>query len=237
MTLVELQGLEKRYPAQLSGGQQQRVSLARAVVFRPTVLLMDEPLGSLDKRLRQQLQIELRRLQREIGVTAIYVTHDQEEAFSMSDRIAVMHQGEVIQLDSPTEIYRAPTDPFVANFVGDLNRFEGEIVEVNGSSCTVRTQAGIDIKVQVPAQGANGKSVICGVRPERLQVGRELDTVNAFRGTLRVLSFQTGYYRAQVDLPSGRRLLAEIHEDRPAVHEGDEVFVGWDLQDALVFAS
>jgi spermidine/putrescine ABC transporter ATP-binding subunit len=236
LRLVELEGLDRRYPGQLSGGQQQRVSLARAVVFRPTVLLMDEPLGSLDKRLRQQLQIELRRLQREINVTAIYVTHDQEEAFSMSDRIAVMHQGEIAQLGAPPDIYRAPVTPFIANFVGDLNRFEGELVSSTGGTAVVRTTDGMDIKI--PSQnGTTAGHVICGVRPERLQVARKLETDNAFAGTLRVMNFQFGYYRAQVDLPSGQRLLAEIHQDNPDVHEGEEVNVGWQTDDALVFMS
>ncbi len=236
LSLVELTGLDKRYPGQLSGGQQQRVSLARAVVFRPSVLLMDEPLGSLDKRLRQQLQIELRRLQREINVTAIYVTHDQEEAFSMSDRIAVMHQGEIAQLGSPPDIYRAPNTPFIANFVGDLNRFEGEITSAGGQTSVIRTADGMEIKIP-SLNGTTTGHIICGIRPERLRVGKDLGLENSFPGILRVMTFQFGYYRAQVDLPHGQRLLAEIHQDKPDVHEGDEVTVGWDTQDALVFAS
>lgn len=235
LQLVELSGLDHRYPAQLSGGQQQRVSLARAVVFRPEVLLMDEPLGSLDKRLRQQLQIELRRLQREIGVTTIYVTHDQEEAFSMSDRIAVMHQGSVAQIGAPPEIYRSPADPFIANFVGDMNWFE---VEVAADADGIRQAQGPEVgSLRVPPAGERtpGQRVICGVRPERLRVGRELKADQVFRGTLRVLTFQTGYFRAQVDLANGHRVLADLHEDSPTVGEGDEVLVGWDTQDALIF--
>jgi putative spermidine/putrescine transport system ATP-binding protein len=235
LQLVQLSGLDHRYPAQLSGGQQQRVSLARALVFRPEVLLMDEPLGSLDKRLRQQLQIELRRLQRDIGVTTIYVTHDQEEAFSMSDRIAVMRQGSVAQVGAPPEIYRSPADPFIANFVGDMNWFEVEVADsVNGIPGVHSPERA---KLRVPPAGERrpGQRVICGIRPERLRVGRELKADQMFRGTLRVLTFQTGYYRAQVDLSNGHRVLADLHEDTPAVGEGDEVFVGWDDQDALVF--
>ncbi len=237
LALVELGGLDKRYPGQLSGGQQQRVSLARAVVFRPTILLMDEPLGSLDKRLRQQLQIELRRLQREINVTAIYVTHDQEEALSMSDRIAVMHQGEIAQLGAPPEIYRKPDTPFIANFVGDLNRFEGELVSGGTTGGVVRLEEGSEIRVPSTNGDTPGTRVVCGVRPEKLQVGRDLKTENTLKGTLRVMTFQFGYYRAQVDLSTGQRLLAEIHEDNPNVHEGDDVTVGWDVADSLVFAT
>ena len=235
LQLVELSGLDRRYPAQLSGGQQQRVSLARAVVFRPEVLLMDEPLGSLDKRLRQQLQIELRRLQREIGVTTIYVTHDQEEAFSMSDRIAVMHQGSVAQVGAPPDIYRSPVDPFIANFVGDMNWFEVEVTDgANGIGCA-QAPGGVMLRIAPVGERKSGQRVVCGVRPERLRVGRELKADQTFRGTLRVLTFQTGYFRAQVDLADGHRVLADLHEDRPAIGEGDEVLVGWDARDALIF--
>jgi ABC-type Fe3+/spermidine/putrescine transport system ATPase subunit len=159
---VFLEGLDQRYPAQLSGGQQQRVALARAIVFDPTVLLMDEPLGSLDKRLRQQLQVELRRLQRAVGITTVYVTHDQDEAFSMSDQIAVMGNGELHQLASPEDIYRQPADTFVAHFVGDLNYFEGRYSPGANGAAVVETERGLSIRVQRHAHDAPGALVGCG---------------------------------------------------------------------------
>ncbi|MEX2236033.1 MAG: ABC transporter ATP-binding protein [Dehalococcoidia bacterium] len=235
LELVELAGLETRYPSELSGGQQQRVALARAIVFEPTVLLMDEPLGSLDKRLRQQLQIELRRLQRELGITTIYVTHDQEEAFSMSDRIAVMRSGEIVQIDSPAKIYRSPADDFIANFVGDLNRFDGSIVQRNASGGLVRTTDGMSFRIPLHNVSGVAKAVICGVRPEHLRIGRKSQVDNCYRGTLSILNFQGSYYRAEINLETGRRLLAEIHSRTESLKEGDEVWVGWDSQDMMVF--
>ena len=127
LALVRLSGMEKRTPRQLSGGQQQRIALARALVTRPRLLLLDEPLGALDKRLRQQMQIELKQIQREVGITTIFVTHDQEEALTLSDRIAIFDEGKVVQVGSPHEVYERPATAFAANFLGDANFFEGKV--------------------------------------------------------------------------------------------------------------
>src|SRR5262249_15525212 len=137
LRMVHLPGLERRKSAQLSGGQQQRVALARALVNRPAVLLLDEPLGALDQKLRKEMQLELKRLQREVGTTFIYVTHDQEEALTMSDRIAVMHQGHVLQVEQPTALYECPNTRFVADFIGTTNFLEGRVVSVTSQDTTI----------------------------------------------------------------------------------------------------
>ena len=169
LRLVELPGYEERKPNQLSGGQQQRVALARALVNNPRVLLLDEPLGALDLKLRKQMQVELKRIQSEIGITFIFVTHDQEEAMTMSDRIAVMRQGRIEQLGAPEELYERPTTDFVAGFLGVSNLLDGEIVGRGGSYADVRLRNGTTIRA--PSAGRNGASTVrVGVRPEKLRV-------------------------------------------------------------------
>ena len=143
LRLVQLEGFEKRKPDELSGGQKQRVAIARALVNRPKVLLLDEPLGALDLKLRKQMQIELKRLQKKLGITFIYVTHDQEEALTMSDRIAVMHDGVLEQLDVPMEIYEHPKTKFVAGFIGESNIFDGKVTDKKDNVLTVQTEAGM----------------------------------------------------------------------------------------------
>ena len=143
LRLVQLEGFEKRKPDELSGGQKQRVAIARALVNKPKVLLLDEPLGALDLKLRKQMQIELKRLQKKLGITFIYVTHDQEEALTMSDRIAVMHDGVLEQLDVPMEIYEHPKTKFVAGFIGESNIFDGKVTDKKDNVLTVQTEAGM----------------------------------------------------------------------------------------------
>jgi spermidine/putrescine ABC transporter ATP-binding subunit len=234
LDLVRLGGLEERYPAQLSGGQQQRVALARGIVFNPSVLLMDEPLGSLDKRLRQQLQLELRRLQRELSVTTIYVTHDQEEAFSMSDRIAVMSGGEIRQFDEPEAVYKRPSDYFVANFVGDLNYFQGELLAGPNGTQRLVTSSGLEIRVASDETRPAGVSLLCGIRPEKLHLGDALDTANRFPARVRVVSFRGRQYWADLALPTGDAVLVVVPEGKQ-IHEGEEVSVGWNVEEAHVF--
>jgi ABC-type Fe3+/spermidine/putrescine transport system ATPase subunit len=230
---VVLRGLDRRYPAELSGGQQQRVALARAIVFDPTVLLMDEPLGSLDKRLRQQLQLELRRLQRELRITTIYVTHDQEEAFTMSDRIAVMGQGELHQLGTPEDVYRQPSDDFVASFVGDLNYFEGELARTDNGDL-IRTESGLAIRIDFQNSFPPGVRVACGIRPELLQVGEGITGENRYEAQVRTLTFRGSHYWADLVLSSGDPLIAVLPTDSQ-VREGDGVDVGWNAAAMRVF--
>jgi spermidine/putrescine ABC transporter ATP-binding subunit len=234
LDLVYLSGLEGRVPAQLSGGQQQRVAVARAIVFGPTVLLMDEPLGSLDKRLRMQLQTELRRLQREVGVTTIYVTHDQEEAFSLSDRIAVLNDGLTSQVGAPEEIYRTPADEFVANFVGEVNYFLCELKRRDGSNAVLHSEAGTDILVEWNGSRISDRFVGCAIRPEKVQVGRQVSAANCFSGGLHTLIFQGSHYRGEVRLPTGETLRV-ILPPGSGLEEGEEVQVGWAPEDTHLF--
>ncbi|MGH2703028.1 MAG: ABC transporter ATP-binding protein [Actinomycetota bacterium] len=173
LQLVDLVGLGERRPNQLSGGQQQRVALARALVNRPQVLLLDEPLGALDLKLRKQMQLELKRIQSEVGITFIYVTHDQEEAMTMSDRIAVMNAGRMEQVGAPEEVYELPATEFVASFLGASNLLDGVVESTNGNLAKIRLQPGQVVSVPGDrlgrAKGVNG-AVRVGVRPEKLTI-------------------------------------------------------------------
>lgn len=186
LDMVKLSGMERRKPKQLSGGQQQRVALARALVKRPKVLLLDEPLGALDLKLRKEMQLELKALQDQVGITFIYVTHDQEEALTMSDRIAVMNRGEVLQIGSPVEIYERPNHRFVADFIGETNFLSG----------SVKSQSGNDVRVEVPAIKSEivgvadstfsiGERVIISIRPEKIRISTDQSlNINSFPGKI-----------------------------------------------------
>jgi putative spermidine/putrescine transport system ATP-binding protein len=173
LKMVELEGFDKRKPHQLSGGQQQRIAVARALVFDPTLVLMDEPLGALDKHLREQMQYELKRLHRELGVTVVYVTHDQGEALTLSDRIAVFHDGVIQQLDTPAKIYDAPANAFVAGFIGENNALAGRVLSVDGNLCTVELAGGTRVKAVRGNVGVPGTKVVVCVRPENLTLSEE----------------------------------------------------------------
>jgi putative spermidine/putrescine transport system ATP-binding protein len=169
LDMVELGGLAERLPKQLSGGQQQRVALARATVFEPRLLLLDEPFGALDRKLREQMQIEVRRLQRRLGLTTLFITHDQEEALVMSDRIAVMDGGRVLQVGPPNEIYEAPANPFIADFIGESNIFAGTVEADGGGTLRVRLEQGplIEVAGRADLMARPGQKVRVMVRPER----------------------------------------------------------------------
>lgn len=171
LELVKLGGMEKRFPRQLSGGQQQRVALARALVKLPKVLLLDEPLGALDLKLRKEMQLELKALQREVGITFVFVTHDQEEALTMSDRIAVMSNGHVLQIGSPVEIYERPNCKFVADFIGETNFFEGTVEKVEGGRVHVDVPALRNTLIGMNASDVRiGERVVVSVRPEKIRM-------------------------------------------------------------------
>ena len=163
---VELVGYEDRRPGQLSGGQQQRVALARAIVIEPRVLLCDEPLGALDKKLRQAMQFELKQLQRKLGLTMVFVTHDQEEALAMSDRIAVMNAGKVEQIGAPSDIYDRPSTRFVADFIGDTNLFRGEVIRDGGGNSVLQVDKGLSIELAAPPEATGAVSI--ALRPEKI---------------------------------------------------------------------
>jgi ABC-type Fe3+/spermidine/putrescine transport system ATPase subunit len=219
-------------PNQLSGGQRQRVAMARALVNEPSVLLLDEPLGALDLQLRLQMHEELRRLQRTLGNTFIFVTHDQGEAMAMSDRIAVMNAGEIVQLGTPEEIYERPNSRFVAQFVGHTNLFDGKIATVEGNRVTVDSQ-GTTLAATAPGAVEAGQPVTVVVRYERLALGGG-DTV--LRATLVERMFLGGSVRVTAECPDGRRITADLPSSAasglPGI--GDPVTLGFSAADARV---
>ncbi|HSJ50314.1 MAG TPA: ABC transporter ATP-binding protein [Actinomycetota bacterium] len=235
LRLVDLRGFETRRPGQMSGGQQQRVALARALVNRPKVLLLDEPLGALDLKLRKQMQLELKRIQQEVGITFIYVTHDQEEAMTMSDRLAVMRLGRIEQIGPPEAVYEHPETEFVASFLGASNLLDGELKEQNNGMATVLL-AGGDV-VRVPAEQAPfdiGTAVRVGVRPEKINLetedARPVETGwNSVSGLLRMSTYIGVSHQYKVEGPLQHELTVWVQNlgSRPAPHPGDRVRLTW----------
>ena len=234
--MVQLEGFEKRKPNMLSGGQQQRVALARALVNRPKVLLLDEPLGALDLKLRKELQLELRNLQHEVGITFVYVTHDQEEALTMSDRIAVMNEGKVQQVADPTTLYELPTNRFVANFIGQTNAFSGTVESVSGDRVTLRTTWGMKIEATLreEADVQVGAAAQATVRPEKVRFGSAGDNVCGVEVRQIVYLGVSTQYMAE--LPDGTTLVLYLQNTQDAAGPGvgEEVSVAWDVQNCLV---
>ena len=243
LEMVQLGPLAKRKPGQLSGGQAQRVALARALVNRPRALLLDEPLGALDLRLRKQLQIELKRIQREVGITFVHVTHDQEEAMSMADTIAVMNKGKIEQAGTAEDLYERPVTAFVANFLGVSNLVDGKVLERGTEIARVETPDGT---VSVPCSRmseAPGEAVRIGVRPEKIELVPASDGVpagrNALRGTVSVASFLGTQIQYLVTAPGGEELTVfSPNRDgaHPSLGAGQEVLLTWDPQHTFVVA-
>ena len=242
LELVELPGFEKRKPTQISGGQAQRVALARALINRPAVLLLDEPLGALDLKLRKQMQVELKRIQQEVGITFIYVTHDQEEAMTMSDRIAVMNKGRYEQLGDPESLYERPTTRFVAGFLGVSNLLPGTVSGTSADYASVRLDD--ETTVRVPRSLTNGASgVDVGVRPEKIRMladGADAPTAaNQMRGVVRDASYQGVSTQYIVETRSGARVTVyEQNVERTShgsLHRpGDEVRLAWSPDHSFV---
>ncbi|HEX6140826.1 MAG TPA: ABC transporter ATP-binding protein [Candidatus Limnocylindria bacterium] len=246
LDLVELPGYERRRPSQLSGGQQQRVALARALINHPRVLLLDEPLGALDLKLRKQMQIELKRIQTKVGITFIYVTHDQEEAMTMSDRIAVMRHGHIEQLGPPEELYERPRTPFVAGFLGVSNLLDGNVIERGRPWAAVRLGDGTVLRV--PAEYLNGATEIrLGVRPEKLRVvavdGDQADgeagDLNLLGGVILDASYIGVSTQYLVETTDGHRLTVyaqnlETSGAAEALADGQRVRITWKPQHTFV---
>ena len=244
LELVQLAGFEKRKPSQLSGGQRQRVAIARAIVNNPKVLLLDEPLGALDLQLRRQMQIELKRLQKKLGITFIYITHDQEEAINMSDRIAVMNQGVFEQIGTPDEIYDYPKTDYAARFVGSANVLDGTVAASTGKMVTVTVEDGIltadcSHLAQIPKIGS---SVRVAVRSEKLQL-EDADTEpggenhGAYLGitcTVEEIAFAGGMLRMSLRTDGGQEIVASRHGIRPQQKAGDRICVSWRAGDAVI---
>jgi spermidine/putrescine transport system ATP-binding protein len=234
MRLVDLEGFENRKPSQMSGGQQQRVALARALVNRPKVLLLDEPLGALDLKLRKQMQLELKRIQEEVGITFIYVTHDQEEAMTMSNRFAVMRHGKIEQIGPPEEVYESPATEFVAGFLGASNLLDGELAGSQSDVATVRLTSGQDIRMPASKVPSDIDTLVkVGVRPEKITI--ELDEgdppagANWVSGLLRMSTYIGVSNQYKVEGPGGADLTVYVQnlgaDETPA--PGRKVRLTW----------
>ena len=232
LNLVELPHLAARKPTQLSGGQQQRIAVARAIVNRPALLLLDEPLGALDLKLRRQMQIELKWIQTEVGLTFVHVTHDQEEAMTMADTIAVMNEGRIEQMGSPADLYDNPKTAFVANFLGQSNLIEGKIVDSDGDSHVVDLY-GQKVSVLKRRTNAKDSSVLFGIRPEKLRIQPDSHDKpgNVLTGgkisDVSYIGVSTQY---QVEMPWGQEIMVfEQNDDGvPPLDKGDEVRLSWE---------
>jgi putative spermidine/putrescine transport system ATP-binding protein len=212
LDLVRLGGYARRRPAELSGGQQQRVALARALVFDPDLVLMDEPLGALDKQLREQLQLEIKHIHDGLGVTIVYVTHDQSEALTLSDRIAVFKDGRVEQVGSPAEIYERPTRAFVASFIGESNRLDGTVRAVEGRHCLVETTGGLTIRALAAGGVGVGERTTLSVRPERVAMGAAdgVALPNRVQAQVEELIYHGDHVRARLALPGTSGFVVKI---------------------------
>ena len=244
LDMVQLGGFGKRRPAQLSGGQQQRIAVARALVFEPKLILMDEPLGALDKQLREQMQLEIRRLHQRLGVTMAYVTHDQAEALTMSDRIAVFHRGKIEQLDTPERMYEYPTNAFVARFIGENNRLDGRLETAADGRCTIRVAAtdGL-IDGTLVETVAIGDAVSVSLRPERVQIRAAGHTIDAhpgcrLAGSLREIIYLGDHVRARVALTGNEEFMVKrpISEAHSLPQIGTAVEVFWTPEHCRAFA-
>ena len=244
LDMIQMSEHAWKYPNQLSGGQKQRVAIARALVDRPKVLLLDEPLAALDLKLRQHMLLELDTIHDQVGITFMYVTHDQGEAMSLSDRIAVINRGTIEQLDGPAKIYEAPSSRFVASFIGDTNFFSGEIVATEGDYCTIRPKGFPDIRAYNDKQLKVGQKVDLSVRPEKIRVTlappppEKGASINVYPSTVQDIVYQgvyTKYWIKSSDLriaalkPHSRFLL-----DQEPITWNDKVFVWWHPDDGYM---
>ncbi len=235
LELVKLPGMELRKPKQLSGGQQQRVALARALINHPKVLLLDEPLGALDPKLRKGMQFELKELQDQVGITFVYVTHDQEEALVMSDLIAVMNKGVLLQVGSPEEIYEHPKTRFVADFIGETNFLEGTIAEISGKEIVVLLNDQVSIRATSDTTVKKGQAVSVAIRPEKMRLDKGVN------GTVNGLVEETVYLGTEmryiVLLPDQTSVMVREQsiatERRRSYQPGDEVGLNWNPEHAL----
>lgn len=242
LEIVQLSGFENRRPGQLSGGQKQRVALARALVNRPTVLLLDEPLGALDLKLRRAMQLELKALQQQVGITFVYVTHDQEEALTMSDRIAVMSAGQILQVDSPINIYERPTTRFVADFVGETNFLTGQIEKIIPGEL-VKVRIGdhpVDVRHRTNSVHA-GDHVTVAIRPEKLTLMPPVSRSEKLMATVAEVTYLGTDTRYTVEIPGSGK--AAVRVQNTGVNHvsifrvGDQVEVSYDLDDAQILTS
>lgn len=233
LELVRLSGFEQRKPRQLSGGQQQRVALARALITQPQVLLLDEPLGALDKRLRQQMQIELKQIQREVGLTTIFVTHDQEEALTLSDRIAIINHGQLVQIGQPDEVYERPDNIFAANFLGDANFFEGEVI--NPHQILVNDQLQL---TTTDTLSTTDSPTTLAVRPEKIQLLQADSTIpteltNQLTGTIEQMIYSGNSHTYIVDCNGIKLNVFAQNQKNQNIKENQPVVLAWTAENCI----
>jgi len=236
---VGLTGLESRRPAQMSGGQQQRVAVARALVFEPQLILMDEPLSALDKQLREQLQYEIKQLHHELGITVVYVTHDQTEAMAMSDRIAVFHQGCIQQIDTPIRLYEQPANAFVAQFIGENNTLHGKVSAMHGNTCEVMLANGTRLFSQSTRINPLGKTVQISVRPERVRLDPATGSVDTtVSGTVVDLTYLGRYARLRMNTCGLEDFIVTLPNDGRdlGLQPGSVATLGWNATDCHMFS-
>ena len=220
LRLVKMETMRDRKTDQISGGQQQRVALARALAPHPKVLLLDEPLSALDYKLRKEMQIELKRLQNETGITFVFVTHDQEEALTMSDRVAVMNQGNILQAGPPHEIYDHPVERFVADFIGDTNFLRAEIISRENASAMIQLAAGNELTVSLPDGGPTAGEVTVAIRPEQVNLTKDKGTAE-LQGVLKEIVYFGTDTHYHIELSSGEPFIARVQNDRGRQHSYD----------------
>ena len=234
LSMVSLSGFEKRMPNQLSGGQQQRVAVARSLVFDPQLVLMDEPLGALDKNLRESMQYEIKHIHESIGVTVVYVTHDQGEALTMSSRIAVFNDGKVQQLSSPDKLYEEPVNSFVAEFIGENNTFSGQVTDISGGKCKVKLDTGAEIISNPIRVKTKGEKTKVSLRPERAIIDPEEKMDNKHKGKIEEVIYHGDHARVRLNLLGNREFILKVPNSsaRMDIKPGNDISVGWNSHDA-----
>lgn len=232
LDMVQMGHFAGRRPAQLSGGQQQRIALARALVFEPELVLMDEPLGALDKQLREHMQYEIKHLHEQLGVTVVYVTHDQGEALTMSDRVAVFNDGRIQQLAPPADLYERPVNAFVAQFIGENNRLLGKVATLDGEAATVLLDDGTTIHATAVACGAVGSRTQLSIRPERVVVGAQ-GTPNSVEARVLELIYHGDHIRCRMAVHGAQDFIVKVPNDAGQKHlsAGETVRIGWKTED------
>ena len=239
LSMVSLTGFENRMPAQLSGGQQQRVAVARALVFDPAVVLMDEPLGALDKNLRESMQYEIKHIHESIGVTVVYVTHDQGEALTMSNKIAVFNDGKVQQLSSPDKLYEEPVNSFVAEFIGENNRFSGQVTDISNDKCKVKLDDGSEILANPIAVKSSGEKTIVSLRPERALINTKEKMENNFKGKIEEVIYHGDHTRVRLNLLGNKDFILKVPNSSANmdIKLGNQINVSWNSFDARALDS
>ena len=234
LSMVSLGGYEARMPGQLSGGQQQRVAVARALVFDPAVVLMDEPLGALDKNLRESMQYEIKHIHESIGVTVVYVTHDQGEALTMSNRIAVFNDGKVQQLSSPDELYEAPVNSFVAKFIGENNTFGGEVLDISKEKCKIKLDNGGEIFANPISVKSKGDKTTVSLRPERALINPDGKMDNNHKGKIEEVIYHGDHTRVRLNLLGNNEFILKVPNSSANldIKLGNEIIIGWNSADA-----